>query len=60
ILTDVGNSWQFRVQGTNLSNTIGLTEGNARQFGRALCVGNVLLARPLEGREINLTATYNF
>ena len=60
ILTDVGNSWQFRVQGTNLSNAIGLTEGNARQFGRALGVGNVLLARPLEGREINLTATYNF
>ena len=60
ILTDVGDNWQFRVQGTNLSNAIGLTEGNARQFGRALGVGNVLLARPLEGREINLTATYNF
>jgi outer membrane receptor protein involved in Fe transport len=60
ILTDVGENWQFRVQGTNLSNSIGLTEGNARQFGRALGVGNVLLARPLEGREINLTATYNF
>ena len=60
ILSDVGQSWQLRVQGTNLTNTIGLTEGNARQFGRALGVGNVLLARPLEGREVNFTATYNF
>ncbi|HEX5209025.1 MAG TPA: TonB-dependent receptor [Steroidobacteraceae bacterium] len=60
ILTDVGNNWQFRVQGTNLTNAIALTEGNARQFGRALGVGNVLLARPYEGREVNLTASYRF
>jgi outer membrane receptor protein involved in Fe transport len=60
ILTDVGDKWQLRVQGTNLTNEIALTEGNARQFGRALGVGNVLLARPYEGREVNLTATYNF
>ena len=60
ILSDVGDHWQLRVQGTNLTNTIALTEGNARQFGRALGVGNVLLARPIEGREVNLTATYRF
>jgi outer membrane receptor protein involved in Fe transport len=60
ILTDVGDNWQFRVQGTNLTNEIALTEGNAREFGRALGVGNVLLARPIEGREVNLTATYKF
>ncbi|HWF99574.1 MAG TPA: TonB-dependent receptor [Steroidobacteraceae bacterium] len=60
ILTDVGDHWQMRVQGTNLTNTIALTEGNAREFGRALGVGNVFLARPYEGREINLTATYKF
>jgi outer membrane receptor protein involved in Fe transport len=60
ILTDVGDHWQMRVQGTNLTNTIALTEGNAREFGRALGVGNVFLARPYEGREVNLTATYKF
>jgi outer membrane receptor protein involved in Fe transport len=60
ILTDAGDHWQFRVQGTNLTNTIALTEGNAREFGRALGVGNVFLARPYEGREVNLTATYRF
>jgi outer membrane receptor protein involved in Fe transport len=60
ILTDVGDHWQMRVQGTNLTNAIALTEGNAREFGRALGVGNVVLARPYEGREVNLTATYKF
>jgi outer membrane receptor protein involved in Fe transport len=60
ILTDLGDHWQFRAQGTNLTNTIALTEGNAREFGRALGVGNVFLARPYEGREVNLTATYRF
>jgi outer membrane receptor protein involved in Fe transport len=60
ILSDIGNDWQLRVQGTNLNNAIALTEGNARQFGRALGVGNVFLARPMEGREVNFTATYKF
>lgn len=60
LLTDVGDHWTLRVQGTNLTNTIALTEGNAREFGRALGVGNVILARPYPGREVNLTATYKF
>jgi outer membrane receptor protein involved in Fe transport len=60
ILTDVGDHWQMRVQGTNLTNTIALTEGNAREFGRALGIGNVFLARPYQGREVNLTASYKF
>ena len=60
ILTDVGRHWTLRVQGTNLTNTIALSEGNAREFGRSLGVGNVILARPYPGREVNLTATYKF
>jgi outer membrane receptor protein involved in Fe transport len=60
ILTDAGDHWQFRVQGTNLTNSIALSEGNAREFGRALGVGNVLLARPYPGREVNFTADYRF
>jgi outer membrane receptor protein involved in Fe transport len=60
LIFDVGNNWQFRVQGTNLTNQIGLTEGNARIFGSAVGLGGVLLARPIEGREINITAKYKF
>jgi outer membrane receptor protein involved in Fe transport len=60
VLTDVGDHWEMRVQGTNLTNAIALTEGNAREFGRALGVGDVVLARPYQGREVNLTATYKF
>jgi TonB dependent receptor/TonB-dependent Receptor Plug Domain len=53
-------NWELRVQGTNLTNEIGLTEGNARKLGAATGLGNVLLARPIEGREINFTAQYKF
>jgi len=60
VIFDVGKNWQFRVQGTNLTNQIGLTEGNARIFGSAVGLGGVLLARPIEGREINMTAYYKF
>ncbi|HEX4269658.1 MAG TPA: TonB-dependent receptor [Steroidobacteraceae bacterium] len=60
VVTDIGNHWQFRVQGTNLTNTLALTEGNARVFGGAVGVGDVVLARPYEGREVNFTAGYNF
>jgi outer membrane receptor protein involved in Fe transport len=60
LIFDVGRNWQFRAQGTNLTNQIGLTEGNARIFGSAVGLGGVLMARPIEGREINLTAYYKF
>ena len=60
ILAEVGEHWQFAVQGTNLTNTIALTEGNARQAGRSLGVNNVLLGRALFGREINFSAEYKF
>jgi len=60
IVANVGNNWQFRVQGTNLTNQIGLTEGNARVTGGESGVGGVLLARPYEGREVNVTAKYKF
>jgi len=60
IVANVGRNWQFRVQGTNLTNQIGLTEGNARKTGQASGIGGVLLARPIEGQEINFTAYYKF
>jgi len=60
ILANVGKEWEFRVQGTNLTNQVGLTEGNARVFGKATGLGGVILARPIEGQEINITAKYKF
>jgi hypothetical protein len=60
IVTNYGKNWQFRVAGTNLTNQIGLTEGNARKFGAAAGVGNVLLARSIEGREVQIQAKYKF
>jgi len=48
------------VQGTNLTNEIGLTEGNARVAGVPTGPGGVLLARSIEGREINFQAKYQF
>ena len=60
IVANYGRNWQFRVQGTNLSNEIGLTEGNARVAGNASGPGGILLARSIEGREINFQVKYSF
>ena len=60
VVADVGRHWEFAVRGTNLTNTIALTEGNAREAGVSLGVNNVLLGRALFGREINFSARYKF
>jgi hypothetical protein len=60
VVANYGNHWQFRVQGTNLSNEIGLTEGNARVAGNPTGPGGILLARSIEGREINFQVKYQF
>jgi hypothetical protein len=58
ITASMGDNWQFSVRGTNVSNELGLTESNSRIFGPAAGSGGVLLARPLEGREISFQAKY--
>ncbi|MBN8736315.1 MAG: TonB-dependent receptor plug domain-containing protein [Xanthomonadales bacterium] len=60
IMADYGPNWQFRLQGTNLTNAIGLTEGNARFAGKNAGIGGVILARPLTGREVFFQAKYQF
>jgi TonB dependent receptor/TonB-dependent Receptor Plug Domain len=60
VVANYGKNWQFRVQGTNLTNEIGLTEGNARVAGSPTGPGGVLLARSIEGREINVELKYLF
>jgi hypothetical protein len=60
VVANYGEHWQFRVQGTNLSNEIGLTEGNARVAGNPAGPGGILLARSIEGREINFQVKFIF
>jgi outer membrane receptor protein involved in Fe transport len=60
ILAQIGNNWEVRLQGTNLTNQIALTEGNARIFGANAGIGGVMLGRPIEGREGNIGVKYKF
>jgi|HigsolmetaAR205D_1030408.scaffolds.fasta_scaffold00931_1 hypothetical protein len=53
-----GENWEFSVRGTNVTNELGLTESNSRIFGPAAGEGGVLLARPLEGREMTFQVKY--
>ncbi|GLQ47206.1 TonB-dependent receptor [Dyella lipolytica] len=59
VLANVGQHWEYSVQGTNLTNQIGITEGNARLFGFA-STGGVILARSIEGREVQGQIKYKF
>ena len=58
VTAHVGDNWQFAVRGTNVTDELGLTESNSRIFGVAAGSGGVLLARPIEGSEINVQAKY--
>ena len=60
VVGNYGENWELRVQGTNMTNELGLTESNSRIFGAASGSGGVILARPLEGREVNVTLKYHF
>jgi outer membrane receptor protein involved in Fe transport len=53
----LGESWEFRVLGSNLTNQLGLTEGNAR-FGGNTVQNNVGFGRSIVGREVNGTVKY--
>ena len=43
-----------------MTNELGRTESNSRIYGSATTAGGELLARPLEGREVNLQAKYSW
>ncbi len=55
----VGESWEFRLLGSNLTNQLGLTEGNAR-FGGNAVQNSVGMGRSILGREVNLTVKYSY
>jgi outer membrane receptor protein involved in Fe transport len=55
---NIGENWQLSLRGTNVTDELGLTESNSRIFGTAAGTGGVLLARPIEGSEINFQVKY--
>jgi outer membrane cobalamin receptor len=56
-LARIGDSWEIALRGSNLTNQIGLTEGNAR-FGGNTVQNSVGFGRSILGREVNLSAKY--
>jgi len=59
IVAELGDSWEIRLMGTNLTNQIGLTEGNAR-FGGNTEQGGVNFGRSILGREGSIELKYKF
>ncbi len=57
IMAEVGDKLEFRLSGTNLTNTFGLTEGDSRVLGTT---SGVVMARPIFGRAIEFSVEYRF
>ena len=58
-VADIGESWQIRLLGSNLTNQFGLTEGNARVEGNAV-QNNVGFGRSILGRAGSIEVKYKF
>lgn len=56
----IDENWEWTIRGTNIFNQIGLTEGNARDSASSITGDNVILARSILGREINVQVKYKF
>jgi outer membrane receptor protein involved in Fe transport len=59
LVATVGDNWELRLLGSNLTNQIGLTEGNARVGGNAV-QNNVGFGRSIVGREGSIELKYKF
>jgi len=59
IVATIGDNWQLRLMGSNLTNQIGLTEGNAR-FGGDAVQNSVGFGRSIVGREGSIQLKYKF
>ena len=55
---NVGTHWSFALSGSNVTDELGLTEGNVRVPGAA--TGGVFLGRPIEGKSYKLSMLYRF
>jgi outer membrane receptor protein involved in Fe transport len=59
LVAEVGDNWQFRLLGSNITNQFGLTEGNARVEGNAV-QNNVGFGRSILGRAGSVEVKYKF
>ena len=59
VVATYGDHWQLRLMGSNLTNQIGLTEGNAR-FGGNAVQNSVGFGRSIVGREGSIQLKYKF
>ena len=62
IVGELGEHFELRLQGSNLTDQLGLTEGNARiAVGSGSGIsGGLEMARPIFGREVNVQLRYKF
>ncbi len=60
VMFDLNSSWSFQVSGDNLTDEVGLTEGNPRTDLGASGIGTLYMARPLFGRSFQGSVTYRF
>ena len=60
ITGEIGDHWEATVRGANITNQIGLTEGNSRVLVGSATANGVFLARSIEGSEINAQIKYKF
>ncbi|HBK45315.1 MAG TPA: TonB-dependent receptor, partial [Xanthomonadaceae bacterium] len=54
----VGDHWEFVASGSNVTDELGLTEGNVRVPGAA--TGGVFMGRPIAGRQYQVSAAYRW
>lgn len=60
VMFDVGTNWTFQVTGDNLTDEVGLTEGNPRTDVGSGGIGNIYMVRPLFGRSFMGSVTYRW
>lgn len=60
VMFDVGTNWTIQVTGDNLTDEIGLSEGNPRTDVGSGGIGNIYMARPLFGRSFMGSVTYRW
>lgn len=60
VMFDVGSNWTFQVTGDNLTDEVGLTEGNPRTDVGSGGIGNIYMVRPLFGRSFMGSVTYRW
>ncbi len=56
----VGSRWTLQLTGDNLTDEVGLTEGNPRTDVGAGATGSIYVARPLFGRSFTGSVTYRY